>query len=207
MNKSQIHGIFPVPIYISNINRNLSKEESNFIKKNKIKLFKNKGNFTSEDNYILKQAIFKKLKKELEIKVKDYFDKIICSSNNIKPYITQSWLNYTENNEYHHVHEHPNSLLSGVFYINADKNNDKIKFFNQTYRQIDFEKKEFNLYNSNTWWFAVETGQVILFPSYLTHSVEIKQGTNTRISLAFNVFISGKIGDNRKLTELFLKCT
>jgi len=35
--------------------------------------------------------------------------------------------------------------------------------------------------------------------------VETKQGTNTRISLAFNVFIKGKIGDKKGLTELFLK--
>ncbi len=51
--------------------------------------------------------------------------------NNITPYITQSWLNYTETNQYHHKHQHPNSLVSGVFYINCDDKFDKIKFFNQ----------------------------------------------------------------------------
>jgi hypothetical protein len=34
--------------------------------------------------------------------------------------------------------------------------------------------------------------------------VETKEGTNTRISLAFNVFIKGKVGDNKKLAELIL---
>jgi len=34
--------------------------------------------------------------------------------------------------------------------------------------------------------------------------VETKEGNNTRISLAFNVFIKGKIGNNKQLTELIL---
>jgi hypothetical protein len=34
--------------------------------------------------------------------------------------------------------------------------------------------------------------------------VENKQGDNTRISLAFNVFIKRTIGNNKNLTELYL---
>jgi hypothetical protein len=34
--------------------------------------------------------------------------------------------------------------------------------------------------------------------------VETKQGDNTRISLAFNVFIKGTVGNNKQLTELVL---
>jgi hypothetical protein len=34
--------------------------------------------------------------------------------------------------------------------------------------------------------------------------VENKQGTNTRISLAFNIFIKGNLGNNKELTELVL---
>ena len=64
--------------------------------------------------------------------------------------------------------------------------------------------KEFNLYNSRSWFFPVETNQIILFPSSTTHSVGQKKGNNTRLSLAFNVFIKGKIGSNFGLTELNL---
>jgi hypothetical protein len=34
--------------------------------------------------------------------------------------------------------------------------------------------------------------------------VETKDGDNVRTSLAFNVFVEGKIGDNKGLTELIL---
>jgi len=67
---------------------------------------------------------------------------------------------------------------------------------------IDIEK--FNAFNSKSWWFSIETGQVFLFPSYLSHAVETKQGKNTRISLAFNVFIKGITGSNGNNTELIL---
>jgi len=202
---STISGIFPTPIYFSKLNRELTNEELLFIDKTKLDVDKNEGNLVSNDNYILNQKDFKDLKIELDLRVQDYFDKIICTANDITPYITQSWLNYTETNQYHHKHEHPNSLVSGVFYINCDDKFDKIKFFNNRYYIVRPQIKDWNLWNSDTWWFSVKTGDIIMFPSSLTHMVETKQGTNTRISLAFNVFIKGKIGDKKGLTELFLK--
>ena len=201
--KADIHGIFPTPVYFSTLDRKLSSEELNFVKKSKKDFYKNEGNITSSNTYILEEKPFKILKKDLMIMVEDYFNKVL-SAKNVEPYITQSWLNYTETNQYHHTHEHPNSLVSGVFYIDADKDNDKIKFFNKAYRQIKPEVREWNIWNSESWWFGVETGKIVLFPSSLTHCVEVKQGTNTRISLAFNVFVKGTLGVNKSLTELIL---
>jgi uncharacterized protein (TIGR02466 family) len=204
MIESNINVIFPTPVYFSKLNRKLNKKELSFIDKSKLDVYKNQGNTTSNDNYILNNKIFKNLKEELDLRVQDYFDKIICATDDIKPYITQSWLNYTETNQYHHKHEHPNSLVSGVFYINCDDQFDKINFFKYQYKTIKPKIKEWNLWNSESWWFSVKTGDIILFPSSLTHMVENKQGTNTRISLAFNIFIKGNLGNNKELTELVL---
>jgi uncharacterized protein (TIGR02466 family) len=202
--EANIHSIFPTPIYISKINRELTNKELSFIDKTKFDCNKNEGNITSNDNYILNNKNFKILKEELDLRVKDYFEKIISPTDATTPYITQSWLNYTETNQYHHKHAHPNSLVSGVFYINCDEKFDKIKFFKEDYKTIKQEIKDWNLWNSESWWFPVKTGDIILFPSSLTHMVETKEGTNTRISLAFNVFIKGTVGNNKNLTELHL---
>jgi uncharacterized protein (TIGR02466 family) len=199
-----INGIFPTPIYISKLDRELTKKELLFINKNKLDVYKNEGNTTSNDNYILNNKAFENLKTDLDLRVKDYFEKVISPTDAITPYITQSWLNYTETNQYHHKHAHPNSLVSGVFYINCDNKFDKIKFFNDTYKTIKPEIKDWNLWNSESWWFSVKTGDIILFPSSLTHMVETKEGDNTRISLAFNVFIKGTVGNNKNLTELII---
>jgi uncharacterized protein (TIGR02466 family) len=204
MIESNINGIFPTPIYISKLNRELTNKELSFIDKSKLDSYKNVGNTTSNYNYILNNKSFKDLKENLDLIVQDYFDKVISPANNITPYITQSWLNYTETNQYHHKHSHPNSLVSGVFYINCNEEFDKIKFFKNDYQTIKPEIKEYNFWNSESWWFPVKTGDIILFPSSLTHMVETKQGDNTRISLAFNVFIKGTLGNNKDLTELIL---
>jgi hypothetical protein len=202
--EEKINGIFPTPIYISKINRELTNKELLFIDKTKSDCNNNEGNITSSDNYILNNLAFKNLKQEIDLIVQDYFNKVLSNTDSVTPYITQSWLNYTETNQYHHKHEHPNSLVSGVFYINCDEKFDKIKFFNNKYKPIKLEVKEWNLWNSESWWFPVKTGNIVLFPSSLTHMVETKEGTNTRISLAFNTFIKGTVGVNKNLTELIL---
>ena len=205
MSEAVINGIFPTPIYMSKLDRKLTPLELKFVEKNKKDFRKNEGNITSNNNYILNEKPFYNIKKELDLRVKDYFKKVISSTGAVTPYITQSWLNYTEKNQFHHQHEHPNSLVSGVFYINCHEELDKIKFFKKdTYKMIKLETKNWNLWNSDSWWFSVKTGDIILFPSSLTHMVETKEGTNTRISLAFNVFIKGIIGKNKDLTELIL---
>jgi uncharacterized protein (TIGR02466 family) len=202
--EATINSIFPTPIYISKLNRDFTPLELKFVDKSKKNFTKNDGNITSKNNYILNEKPFENIKKELDLRVKDYFKKVISSTDKITPYITQSWLNYTETNQYHHKHAHPNSLVSGVFYINCHEELDKIKFFDDKYKTIKLETKDWNLYNSESWWFTVKTGDIIMFPSSLIHMVETKEGTNTRISLAFNVFVKGTLGDNTALTELIL---
>ena len=205
MKKAIIENLFPIPIYMSNIDRPFTKQELQFVDNQKNKCNKNTGNINTKDNYILNRKEFKNIKKFLDQCCKDYLEKIISPKNNIELYITQSWLNYTEENQYHHKHEHSNSVVSGVLYFDCDKENDKIKFTNSKgYQQIKPEVKDFNIWNSETWWFALETGQLVMFPSSTIHQVDTKQGNNTRISLAFNTFYKGIIGSNSDLTELIL---
>jgi len=201
--KAIIEPLFPIPVYFSNLEREFSKQEKNLIAKCKKRTFRNKGNASSTDTYLLETKPFKKLKKELFLRVQHYFDTVLCYKN-VTPYITQSWLSYTETAEYHHSHEHPNSIVSGVLYVNADKKNDRVTFLKQDYKQIRPQIREFNTFNSSSWWFPVQTGEIILFPSSLTHMVETKKGDNTRISLSFNVFIKGTLGTKQELIELIL---
>lgn len=202
MFESYISAIFPIPIYQSKLNRNFTKKELLFVNKNKNNVFFNTGNCTSKNNYILNEKIFQTLKSELDLRVQDYFDKIISTNNNLKPYITQSWLNYTETNQFHHKHNHFNSLISGVLYINSDEKYDEINFFKDSYQTIKPTIKTFNSFNAESWNFSIKTGDIILFPSSLLHAVSNKKGDNIRISLAFNVFVKGEIGEENNLTKL-----
>ena len=201
-----IHQLFPEPIYFSQLNRELTKEELNTINKYKKKTYKNIGNITSSDTYVLENKKLKNLKKDLTTMVLDYFNKVICTDDSIVPYITQSWINYTETDQFHHRHSHSNSYISGVFYIDADKQVDSIKFYKtgSDEKMIKPHVNQYNIFNSTNWQFPVQTGDTILFPSTLIHGVEKKKGINTRISLSFNAFFKGVIGHKRELTELIL---
>ena len=205
MKKTQINNLFPTPIYMASMERPFTKQELKFVDEQKKHCVQNAGNINTKDNYILNRKEFKNIKKLLQECCKDYLKKIISPKNNIELYITQSWLNYTEENQHHHQHAHPNSVVSGVLYFNCNKDNDKIKFTNpKGYLQLKPEINEYNIWNSDTWWFPLETGKLIMFPSSTIHQVDTKQGNNTRISLAFNTFYKGVIGSNYGLTELIL---
>jgi len=200
-----INQLFPEPVYFSELARALTKEELKTINKYKKKTYKNSGNSVSWEHSVLDYKLLKNLKKDLHKRVVDYFDKIVCAHTSIIPYITQSWLNCTRDGEYHHQHSHANSYVSGVFYIAADKEVDRIKFYKRNHPQIMLDPTKYNIFNSESWWYPVKTGDIILFPSSLEHGVDKKKGTNTRISLSFNVFIRGKIGYKYNATELVLK--
>ena len=206
MREPIINNIFPIPVYTTEIDRRFTKQELNFVKEQKKHCSKNTGNINTKDNYILNRKEFKNIKKFLNKHCKNYLDTVICPKNNLELYITQSWLNYTEADQYHHKHNHPNSIVSGVLYFDSDIKNDKILFTNFDSPQIKpiIDNTKFNLWNSETWFFPVETGKLIMFPSSTIHQVETKKGKNTRISLSFNTFYKGTIGSNSALTELIL---
>ena len=200
-----LHGIFPTPLIFTNIEREFTKEELEFFDEQSKTTLKNEGNIRSLDSYLMEHDPMTTIKQEITSALQMYLDEVIKPKDDVKPYITQSWLNYTDENQYHHKPAHPNSFLSGVMYVNADPEKDKITFFNDSmYKQIKLFPKEWNLYNAESWFFTVNTGDIVVFPSSLIHMVEQKAGNNIRTSLAFNSFLRGKIGTKTDLTELIL---
>ncbi len=165
----------------------------------------NDGNTSSEDKYLLKQKKLLNLRQFIEKSLHEYFMATFCPKNDTHLKITQSWLNWTKPKQFHHKHAHPNSLISGCYYVNARKDSDRIYFYRDGYQQIKFPPAEWNPYNSESWWYPVGTGDLVLFPSSLTHMVQPVEGEDTRISLAFNTFPIGVIGDENELTALQLE--
>ena len=206
MKNSIIQPIFPTPLYYSNISREFTKKELSFIEKEKDNYVRNHGGNSHTRNVeIFKKSALKDLKQDCDFFIKDYFEKIVDTNNNIVPYITQSWLNYTNKHEYHHKHNHWNSYISGVLYVNCAEGNDTIMFYRDRYETIHMQPKNYNLFNSEDWTVKVNPGDILLFPSSLSHMVPRNTSDNLRISLSFNVWVKGKIGDGISLTELNLK--
>jgi uncharacterized protein (TIGR02466 family) len=202
-----INDIFPISFLRSNIESSLSQQELDAASYHlsEGKYHSNAGNHVSVDSYVLHDARLERVKNFIDDGVKNYVNSIIIPKNNIEFYVTQSWFNYTKPGQFHHRHNHPNSILSGVFYFNADPEKDKIQFSNDIYRTISIPAKEWTIRNSKTWWVPVATGDLIIFPSYLEHMVEQTVSDETRISLAFNTFAKGYFGDEVSNTALHLR--
>ena len=197
-----INNLFPTPVGSFELGRDLSKLEQKFMFN--LETRPNMGNVTSTNNYVLRDNRLSSLRLFLNNSLQEYFQATMSPQDNIKLEITQSWINYTKTGQYHHKHTHPNSIISGVFYIQASKEIDKLFFYNESYQQIKIVPKEFHVYNSESWWLPVETGQLLLFPSSLTHMVATTSGEDDRISISFNTFYKGKLGDEVALTGLTL---
>ena len=202
MNNTRIMDLFPTPLYINNINVPLINQQKNYLL-NLPKIL-NMGNLRSESGYIFEYPLFAELKKTINDHIKEYVN-ILYPNTNIDVYITQSWANYTEPSQYHHKHSHPNSFISGVFYVNAIKNEDMIKFYKDLPFVFQFNHNQPNNYNSGDVAILVETGDLVLFPSNFQHNVPPTTSKETRISISFNTFIRGNIGDENASTALYLR--
>ena len=194
------HSLFPTAVTFFEY-EGITEKEIKFLTKQETR--GNTGNTSSIDSYILENKEMKKLKQFIEKSLKQYFQNIYVPKNNVEPYITQSWCNYTKEGQFHHKHAHPNSFVSGVFYVQADRTKDKIYFYKDDYQQIKVPAKNYNPFNSDSWWFETGTNDLVLFPSNLTHMVEKVVGKE-RISLSFNTFLKGYIGEDLELTGLHI---
>lgn len=197
-----VHSLFPKAVGQFKLDRALTEDELSFIKTQKT--HKNMGNTTSNDTTLFESKELKSIADFCQKAVDEYLLRIYAPKNDVNLYFTQSWANYTEPGQFHHKHAHPNSFVSGVFYVNADSEKDKIHFYHDRYEQLKLPTENWNLYNSESWWFAVGTCDLLLFPSNLTHMVEATQSAETRISISFNTFLKGYVGQDDSLTGLHL---
>lgn len=195
MNNSKLSHVFPIPVMQAHLDRDFTEEEKNYVKN--IKMIKNNFNLRSEETYVLESTALKGLKPFIENVLNQYFEDIYKPKNDIQLYITQSWINISSPFEQHHIHNHPNSFVSGVFYFSADPTIDKIHFSRSEYSTLKIFPREYNQYNCDSWYYPVASNDLLIFPSTLSHYVEIvppSQNREQRISLSFNTFLKGTIG-------------
>jgi uncharacterized protein (TIGR02466 family) len=111
------------------------------------------------------------------------------------------WYNVNYKYSSNREHTHPNSFLSGVYYIKvpqdsgnimflrANSEHDKMEFIHQliTEKNLQIDNNRINTEH----WFAPAEGMLILFPGHLTHYVRQNLTNDTddrRISLSFNFY-------------------
>lgn len=202
---NRIEALFPTPLGIFEVDSYDNKNFNKFFQKYENELIKNVGNKFSKETFILRKPEFKELENLLLNNVAQYMKSLFGDIQNVSLYITQSWLNITKGEGHHHLHNHSNSFLSCVFYYDENTKDEEITFHKMdNFFNLQLNPAISNLMNAERISIPVKYKNLVIFPSYLYHSVEKLENRNTRKSLAFNVYLKGQLGSSEGLNYLEL---
>jgi uncharacterized protein (TIGR02466 family) len=106
-------------------------------------------------------------------------------------YVVTGWANINEYGDYNRSHTHPNHHWSGVYYVDIGKPDQSVGP-NGVIEYIDPRPAIGvldlpGITSSGTWTLMPEPGLMLMFPSWLRHSVLPYFGESSRITIAFNL--------------------
>lgn len=142
---------------------------------------------------VLNQKKFKYLKDILIKEFNIYNNEVLHYSNKFK--ITTSWFTKSYQNQRSEYHNHCNSMISGILYLNTDEKSGGISFENFENVRFKLIPKKYNIYNCLEYTFKPSNGLLIFFPSEVYHKILNNNSNIIRYSLAFNLIPVGPIGD------------
>lgn len=106
--------------------------------------------------------------------------------------ITGCWANIGAPGSQHSMHSHANNFLSGVYYVKTSPGADTISFRDPREQRsiLQPQYQETNQFNIAVLNVAAEAGSLIIFPSWLRHSVPPNRSNEDRVSISFNAMFS-----------------
>ena len=106
--------------------------------------------------------------------------------------ITGCWANLYAPGAAHRMHSHPNNYLSAVYYVRTWPGADSINFHDPRSQTGVIRPPVTELTGANTDQVVVRVsnGTLLVFPSYLCHSVDANASGETRVSVSFNLMFS-----------------
>jgi uncharacterized protein (TIGR02466 family) len=106
--------------------------------------------------------------------------------------ITGCWATVLAQGAAHKGHSHPNSFLSGVYYVRVDAGADQMNFHDPRRQAAVIRPPVLELSAESTDQVAVRvrSGTLLIFPSWLEHSVDVNPNPSERVSVSFNVMLA-----------------
>jgi uncharacterized protein (TIGR02466 family) len=198
--------LFSSPLLIDFLEIDNDKLKKHCYKKeqqSKGRIITNFGGWQSED--IKDDIDFFELTNEIEEKCLPILNEIMGINSEFVSKISDIWININRQNHLNHQHFHAYSFFSLVYYVKAEKGCGNIVFYN-TNKLLDyaFAKGEnsffrpndvlqnFNVNNSQIWKVEPQEKMVVIFPSWMEHSVDENKSGEDRISMALNTKIARK---------------
>lgn len=189
---------FPTYIYQANIksprglNSNLLNEISSLSEEDQAGLHWSDqsypGGYTSYGSLNRLQEIsptFKRLESLLNRHVLAFAKKLGLNSKRALS-MTDCWANIMTQGVHHGWHLHPQSVISGSYYVSIPKDAAPIKF--EDPRLDRLMAAPLSLKRQQQLWLSVSplVGECVLFESHLRHEVPIHRAESPRVSISFN---------------------
>jgi uncharacterized protein (TIGR02466 family) len=191
-----IDDIFKVPIYSTQLNLDIKKIQllcNEYQQKDTGRLLTNVGGYQSTD-LPFNEVSLHPLIREINTHSNNFAKEFI---NNNEQFLSNMWINISLYKDTNRSHNHPFSDISGVYYVKTPDDCGNIVFEHPALDVLNYYSpkpyKEFNEYNSPTWWKPAVENHLYLFPSWLKHRVEPNLNkTKERISISFNTLEKGE---------------
>ena len=103
------------------------------------------------------------------------------------PRVTDFWVNIFGKGHAQDVHRHPNSIISGIYYVQAPEDAGSLVLHAPADDELMPPVERSNPLNSGTQLWQPVAGQMLLFRSWLRHSVMPNRSDEERISVAFDI--------------------
>jgi uncharacterized protein (TIGR02466 family) len=129
------------------------------------------------------------LVKRLDVHVARFADALECDLDGRALELDSLWVNILEPGGRHTAHIHPNSAISGTYYVALPKGAAGLKFEDPRLPQLmAAPRRKADASDANRTFVEVtpEQGTVLLWESYLRHEVPETRGRGERISISFN---------------------
>ena len=197
---AEIISLFPTSILVIQYKENF-KKEFKFIKNLAWDPQQLTGVFRSSDTYLMQHSALLKLKEFFQLGLETYCHQVLGTKSKLN--ITQAWVQRNIKTSFTHAHMHPNSIVSGVFYF-KNNNHTGIAFDKTNVDRFSLLKYKTTRLNGETFTLYPKTGDLVLFPSNLIHSVPINPKEEDRYCLSFNSFCFGELGSMVNSTHLII---
>lgn len=203
----EMMNMFATPLYRSSLQRAFTQTELDCFRSELGDSVAAIANFSSRNKRVLDKPELEQIRLCLQEHLDAYFKTVFDTANDVRLLVTQSWLTLSRQGESHHAHTHPNSVVSGVLYINLAPS-DGISFHrNEDNIWHELLPAQENYFNAKSYFVNTQVGDIVLFPSHVKHGVrEVKEDVE-RVSLSFNSFFSGNIGREEFANALTVSLT
>jgi len=196
MPETQIHNLFPTPVWVIDFEPNVHEPLNAHIVRQLDTMLHERpevgvGGTLQTDNNLHEFDEFADMVVQIQRGVVAVLEFLDVKYDAFE--ITGCWANINPPGGINTPHTHPNNYLSGVYYVQTQTGADSI-FFSDPRPQASVmmtPTNSRNVYSGNEVSFDARPGRMIMFPSWLTHGVPVNRSNRDRISVSFNIMFTG----------------